>query len=267
VATYALGDIQGCYRSLLALLERIEFKGKRDRLRLVGDLVNRGPRSLDVLRWARERGDEDVCVLGNHDLNLLAVAHGVRRVKASDTLDEILAAPDRKALLEWLLARPLLHREGDVVLVHAGLAPQWTLDEAESLARETEAALRSDPEGVLRDAFEGPKVDRWGADLGRRKRIRFALDVFTRLRVVTPDGRVDRDYGGSPGESYAPDIPWFAASHPRGAEALVLFGHWSALGFHRAPGAVCLDSGCVWGKTLTAYRIEDGSEFSQPNVE
>ncbi len=256
---YAVGDVQGCYDELRALLTRIGFSEDRDRLWFVGDLVNRGPRSLDTLRFVRALGDNAVVVLGNHDLHLLAVAFGSRRARKSDTLNDILAADDRDALLEWLVTRPLVHLESRDLLVHAGLVPQWSADLALTLGREVEAALRKDP-GKLFDHMYGDEPNRWDESLTGTDRTRFVINVLTRLRVCTTDGKIDLKMKGKPpavhkhGESAL--RPWFEIESRRSRDVRIVFGHWSALGLVLAPGLVGLDTGCVWGSSLTAYDLD-----------
>lgn len=263
MAIYAVGDVQGCYRTLERLLARLGFDRRSDRLWLVGDLVNRGPRSLEVLRWAREMGDRVTAVLGNHDLHLLGRAAGTRRAKPKDTLDSVLGARDRDSLLDWLRRRPLLHRDGDRVLVHAGLLPAWTVARAEALAREAEAWLREPKADALRAlARDGPRS--WREDLGEKDRMRLAVESFTRLRTCGPDGRICRSFTGAPEQ--APDgcLPWFAVPGRSSRGVTVVCGHWAALGLRIEPGLVALDTGCVWGRELTAVRLDDGAVFQEP---
>jgi bis(5'-nucleosyl)-tetraphosphatase (symmetrical) len=264
VSTWAIGDIQGCGETLRRLLERIGFATSGDRLWLVGDLVNRGPRSLDVLRWAREHEDRLVCVLGNHDLHLIGRAFGTRKPKKRDTLDDVLGAPERAELIDWLRRRPLLHREGAHVLVHAGLLPAWTLGEADDLARDLEASLRApDPAGWLTEIFRGP-TPRWTPELDRPDALRAALQALTRLRTCDGDGRVDDDYSGPPDGAAAGFRPWFDWPTRRDPEVTPIFGHWAALGLHLTPQLLGLDSGCVWGRALTAIRLEDRKLVQEP---
>jgi bis(5'-nucleosyl)-tetraphosphatase (symmetrical) len=255
VTRYAVGDIQGCDEELQALLGRLKFSPDRDRLWLVGDLVNRGPGSLAALRRVRSLGDNAVVVLGNHDLHLLAVAHGARRRRQSDTLDEVLAAPDREALLEWLITRPLAHAEGADLMVHAGVVPQWNVALTLTLAREVGEALRRDPRALF-DHMYGNEPDRWHERLSGMARLRFAINVLTRLRVCTADGRVDLTIKGEPPPPPSPLRPWFAHAGRASREARVIFGHWSALGLVREPGLIGLDTGCVWGGALSAVNLD-----------
>jgi bis(5'-nucleosyl)-tetraphosphatase (symmetrical) len=241
--------VQGCALTLERLLGRVAFDPARDRLWFVGDLVNRGPRSLDVLRRVRALGDRAVVVLGNHDLHLLARAAGVAGRKSRETLAEVLAAPDRDALLAWLRTRPLLHREDGFVLVHAGLRPEWTVDEAGQRARAVEAGLRG-------ERFAEVVAGRAGA-------LSDDLAVFVRLRTILADGRLG-DFHGPPAEAPAGATPWFAVRGRRHRDATVVFGHWAALGLHLADGVIGLDTGCAWGRALTAVRLDDRAVFSEP---
>ena len=252
---YAVGDIQGCDEELQTLLERLKFSADRDQLWFVGDLVNRGPDSLPALRRVRSLGDNAVVVLGNHDLHLLAVAHGARRPRPSDTLDEVLAAPDRDALLEWLITRPLAHAQGADLMVHAGLVPQWTVAGTLALAREVGEALRHDPRALFEHMY-GNEPDRWDERLAGVQRLRFAINVLTRLRVCTADGRVDLGVKGEPPSPPSPLRPWFAHAGRASREARVIFGHWSALGLVREHGVIGLDTGCVWGGALSAVDLD-----------
>lgn len=258
MARFAIGDIQGCADELRSLLQRIDFAPDRDQLWFVGDLVNRGPASLEVLRHVHALRDNAVVVLGNHDLHLLAVAFGARAIdKAGDTLEEVLAAPDRDALIDWLLHRPLAHfdaERGDL-MVHAGLVPQWTCATALALAHEVEAVLRKDPR-TLFAAMYGDRPDRWRDDLAGADRRRFIVNVLTRLRMCTPDGRIDLRLKGPPSASRSSFRPWFEIEQRRSRSARVIFGHWSALGFVNSGNVLGLDTGCVWGGALTAVNLD-----------
>lgn len=246
MATYVVGDVQGCFITLERLLARIDFDASRDRLWLVGDIVNRGPNSLDVLRFARDLEDRAVVVLGNHDLHLIARSRGEREPKRRDTFDDVLEAPDCDELVEWLAKRPLLHREDEIVMVHAGLLPGWTLDEAASLAKKAEKKLRDD-------------MDR---RLG--KALRTAVDVFTRIRTCNKAGEMDLDFAGPPEDAPKGYRPWFELAEIPD-DATVLFGHWASLGLHLGTNAIGLDTGCVWGGALTALRLEDRKLFQEPS--
>jgi bis(5'-nucleosyl)-tetraphosphatase (symmetrical) len=262
VPLYAIGDLQGCHAEFMALLGRIRFDAARDRLWLTGDLVNRGPKSLAALREVKALGAAATVVLGNHDLHLLAMAYAPKTVKKREPeLEAVLDAPDAAELLEWLKARPLLHRERGIswTLIHAGLPPQWTLSLAERCAREVERALREDPAGLLESMY-GDKPDRWSETLAGESRLRFSINCLTRLRVVDRKGRLLLSHKGTIDDAPAGSLPWFR--HPERAtrsDAFV-FGHWSALGYLAEQGIRCLDSGCVWGGALTALRLDREEE-------
>ncbi len=262
MATYAIGDIQGCYDSLQALLATLDLQPE-DRLWLCGDLVNRGPKSAEVLRWAMAQGDALVSVLGNHDLHLLAAAQGARKAKRRDTYHDVLAAPDRDELLEWLRTRPFVHREGGHLLVHAGLHPDWDLDLAEELAAECAAAMR---DGSWLSAWlaSRPTPPRWSESLVGEERLASALSILVGVRVLYPDGRVDIDFAGPPKLRPSNTEPWYARREE--SEAIV-FGHWASLGLHIEKSALGLDTGCVWGNALTAIRLDDRQVFTQPALE
>ena len=262
-STYAIGDIQGCLEPLERLLERIRF-GPHDRVWLVGDLVNRGPRSLEVLRWARGLGERATVVLGNHDLRLLACAVGARRPRKRDTFHAVLSAPDCDELFEWLVHRPFLHREGRRVMVHAGLHPSWTLDQATALAAELGEALRKRPVETLHALELAAPSPEWKDSLQGDRRLSTIAAVLTRSRTCTVDGRMRFDYDGPPHRAPANCKPWFLIPWRRSREAAVVFGHWAALGFHRSPGILALDSGCFRGQALTAVRLDDGQVFQEP---
>jgi len=265
MATYAIGDVHGCFATLRGLLARCGFSPRQDRLWLVGDLVNRGPRSLEVLRWAAEMGDRLVAVLGNHDLYFLARAAGLAERKRRDTLDVVLDAADCAALAVWLRARPLLHREGDRVLVHAGLFPEWSAETAERLARETEERLRGRNGDRLLLSALAKRDDHWREGLSAGARARVVLAGMARLRALTAGGRMCADFSGPPAELPVGCRPWFEMPGRRSAGELVIFGHWAALGLRLAPGIAGLDTGCVWGQALTALRLDDGAVFQERN--
>jgi bis(5'-nucleosyl)-tetraphosphatase (symmetrical) len=258
--TYAIGDIQGCCDEFEELLDLVRFDPGRDRLWLVGDLVNRGPRSLDVLRKVRSLGDAAVTVLGNHDLHLLAVALSpTEKLKRKDTLQEILDAPDRDELLEWLRRRPLLHHDAALgfTMIHAGLPPQWDFDTARSCARELEDALRD--VRTARDLFAhmyGDRPDRWSDDLQGFERLRFITNCLTRLRFCTAEGELDLKYKGALEDAPSHLYPWFRAPQRRSRDLRIVCGHWSALGYHDGDGVLSIDTGCVWGSSLCAVRLD-----------
>lgn len=258
MARWAIGDIQGCDEEFGALLTRIGFSADRDQLWLVGDLVNRGPRSLAVLRRVRSLGDAAVSVLGNHDLHLLAVALVGAKLRKSDTLTDILQAPDRNLLLEWLLQRPLAHYDrvhGDLLL-HAGVVPQWTAQQTLALATEVQQSLRRDAVALLEQMY-GNKPDTWSPDLQGVDRLRFTINVLTRLRFCTAQGEIDFKQKGKPDSAPRPWLPWFKAPERATRDVRIVFGHWSALGWHRERGILALDTGCVWGGALTAINLDD----------
>ena len=264
MSTYAIGDIQGCHRTLQRLLERIRFDADVDRLWLTGDLVNRGPRSLEVLRWTRDQGDRVVTVLGNHDLHLLGRAFETRAPKSRDTMDEVLGASDRGELIQWLRQRPLLHREGDFVLVHAGLLPSWTLERARQLAREVEMVLGGPRPERLLQALVASRPPAWREDLDTEDRWRVAVQSFTRLRTCRDDGRVCEGFSGSPKRAPEGCHPWFELRDDHSAGLSVVCGHWATLGLRVQPGVMAIDTGCVWGGALTAVRLEDQEIFQEP---
>jgi bis(5'-nucleosyl)-tetraphosphatase (symmetrical) len=264
MAVYLVGDIQGCFRTFERLLLRIAFNPAQDRLWLAGDLVNRGPRSLEVLRFVRGLGTAAQVVLGNHDLHLIGRALGVRRAKPRDTLERVLTAPDCDSLIDWLQRQPLLYREGALVLVHAGLLPDWSVSDAETLAREAEAALRGTAAAEVLDDFRGRAPNRWRDDLPRMARIRLALKTFTLLRTCSRDGKACADFSGPPDQAPKGCHPWFDITERRSADATVVCGHWAALGLRLQPGLIALDTGCVWGGSLTAVRVSDRAVFQEP---
>ena len=263
MATFAIGDIHGCFRTLQHLMKAIRFDPGRDRLLLVGDLVNRGPRSLDVLRWARQLGDRAVCVLGNHDLKLLACGLGVRSSLKNTQLSSILAAGDCQELLAWLGSRPLVHREGGYVLVHAGLLPEWTVDQAVGLGGEIQRRLRGPGAAELLQCLTARNLSEFKEEKSGLLRLAKALSAMTQLRTLNPDGSMQHSFVGPLSEMPDSLIPWFSFPGRRNRSATVLFGHWAALGLFQAPGIAGLDSNCVRGGQLTAMRLEDGRIFQQ----
>jgi bis(5'-nucleosyl)-tetraphosphatase (symmetrical) len=253
VATYAIGDVQGCYDELVQLLAGIGFSAERDRLWFVGDLVNRGPQSLAVLRFVRSLGERAVVVLGNHDLHLVALHEGFGRERKDDTLDEVLCAADRAELIDWLRLRPMMYVQGDYAMVHAALLPQWSIPKALGLAGEVEQALAGPNYREFLKNLYGSKPDAWDDDLQGWDRLRVIVNVMTRLRFCTKSGRMDFQAKGlvaPPGYE-----PWFEARKP--GRHTIVCGHWSALGLKMASGVAAIDSGCVWGGSLTALRLED----------
>ena len=259
MATYAVGDVQGCAAELETLLERLEFSPARDRLWFVGDLVNRGPRSLDVLRTVARLGDAATVVLGNHDLHLLAAARGHAGLRDQDgSLRPVLEAPDRESLLDWLQSRSMLHHDATlgVTMLHAGLPPQWDIATARRCAGELERALRSDRSGTFFDRMYGDRPDLWRDDLEGTDRLRFIVNALTRLRVCDAAGRMLLRFKGPLSRLPAGAVPWFRAHGRRTEGARIVCGHWSALGYVDEAGVLALDTGCVWGGALTAERLD-----------
>ena len=261
MATYAIGDIQGCYSALRRLLDQCAFDSAVDRLWFVGDLVNRGPESLETLRFVAKLGDAATVVLGNHDLYLLMRHAGLEPRSAYDNMDDILTAPDCNELLHWLAHRPLLHVEDQYVLVHAGLLPQWTIPKAQALAEEVQAALTGKSSKKFLLHLMGSRPDHWKNRLKGWARLRVIVNAMTRLRFCTPEGHMALRAKGPPDTAPEGTRPWF--EHPERANRThtIICGHWSALGFYREEGLIALDSGYVWGGALTALRIEDGKVF------
>jgi bis(5'-nucleosyl)-tetraphosphatase (symmetrical) len=258
MAVYAIGDVQGCWDDLRALLRRLDFDPDRDRLWMVGDLVNRGPNSLAVLRYVKGLGNTAVTVLGNHDLNLLAVAHADRGIRRKDTLGQVLEAPDRDELLDWLRRRPLLHHDAGLgyTMIHAGLPPQWDLAAAQRGAKEVEAVLRGPDFAELLRTMYGNLPNLWSDSLKGWERLRFIINCLTRMRYCDPDGRLDLTHTGPPGTQPSPLLPWFEVPTRASRTLRLVFGHWAALGLRLAPGIHGLDSGCLWGGRLSALRLD-----------
>ena len=261
MATYAIGDIQGCYTELQQMLEQTRFDPAQDRLWLVGDLVNRGPGSLEVLRLVKSLGDSAITVLGNHDLHLLAVAEGVAELNCNDTLDAVLSAPDRDELLHWLRNQRLLHAEDGYVLVHAGLLPQWNVAQAESLAREVETALRGTDYAKFLAHMYGNQPGRWDDELAGYKRLRVITNALTRMRICTESGNMEFRFKGEVERIPAGYLPWFDVPSRASRDATVIFGHWSALGLLLRENVIALDTGCLWGGPMSAIRLEDRQLF------
>ncbi len=258
MARYAIGDVQGCHAPLLALLDRLHFSPDRDQLLFAGDLVNRGPDSLGVLRFVRQLGAAARTVLGNHDLHLLALHHATgRRPRDGDTLDAVLAAPDREALLDWLILQPLVIDDalhGDLFL-HGGVVPEWTRDDVIANARAAEQALRADPPAFLAQMY-GNQPEHFADAATDMERHRFTINVLTRMRFCHADGRIDLKLKGPPDRQRAPWLPWFEHPHRRLTDRRIVFGHWSTLGLMQRPGLLALDTGCVWGGALTAVNLD-----------
>lgn len=252
--TWAIGDLQGCLDCLLRLLPQLPGDA---RLWMPGDLVNRGPRSLDSLRWAMAQGERVTVVLGNHDLHLLAVAAGIRRAHRTDTLADILAAPDRDALIDWVRSRPLAHFGHGWLMVHAGVLPQWSVERTLELADEVHRMLAG-PRWLdfLREMY-GNQPAEWSDALRGHDRLRVVVNALTRIRFCTPAGRMD--FAAKEGLDHAPAgyLPWFEVPGRASAGTPIVFGHWAALGFMDRPDLLAIDTGCVWGRELTAARLSD----------
>ncbi|MDT8405985.1 MAG: symmetrical bis(5'-nucleosyl)-tetraphosphatase [Methylococcales bacterium] len=255
MTVYAIGDIQGCYDDLQRLLDKIGFDPGQDRLWLVGDLVNRGPQSLATLRWLKKLGPAAITVLGNHDLHLLAAAFGVRKLRRSDSLAPILAAPDGDSLIDWLRQQPLLHVEPPFCLAHAGIYPGWTLTQAQQLAQEVRDVLAGDAAVFLKVMY-GDEPALWSEHLTGTERLRFIVNAFTRMRYVDADGGLDFAHNGPPGSQPDSLMPWFALPGRKHLDATVIFGHWSSLGYYQGYQCYGIDTGGLWGGALTALALD-----------
>jgi len=270
MSTYAIGDIQGCFNELQRLLAVVGFDPCQDVLWFTGDLVNRGPHSLEVLRFIKQLKERAVVVLGNHDLHLLAVAYGnLAHLKPKDTLSAILQAPDREELLEWLRQRPFLHHDSALgcSMIHAGLPPQWDLSQACEYAHEVEEVLHGEKLTGYMENLYGDKPRKWSEQLTGWERLRFITNCFTRLRYCSAEGRLALKNKGTPRLDHLQpqeEQPWFLWSHRASREATIIFGHWSTLGFYAGDGVYGLDTGCLWGGALTALRLEDKEVFQVP---
>lgn len=266
MARYAIGDIQGCYHSLMHLLEQLDFQPGHDTLWLVGDLINRGTGSLAVLRWVFAHQHCVRVVLGNHDLHTIAVAHHIKPPHRFDTLSELLSATDGHDLLHWLRQQPLMVLEADFAMLHAGLYPQWTLAQARVLAAEVEAVLQS-PQylGFLQQMY-GNQPAAWQDDLTGIDRLRAITNAFTRMRLLDAEGTMEFAFKGELADVPAGYMPWFLLPErqSRHDPQTILFGHWSALGLYQGNGVMGLDTGCLWGRQLTAYALETGHVSQVP---
>jgi bis(5'-nucleosyl)-tetraphosphatase (symmetrical) len=257
MAIYAIGDVQGCFDALMRLLREIQFDGERDQLWFVGDLVNRGPQSLETLRFVQGLGDRAVVTLGNHDLHLLAVAEGLVAARGDDTLAEILSAPDRDQLLYWLRRRKLMHSAAGWTMVHAGLLPHWSIPRALQLAGEVEQALRARNYREFLAHMYGNTPDRWDEELSGYPRLRVVVNAMTRLRVCDAEGAMALDFSGDRQSISGGLFAWFEVPERASARQPIVCGHWSALGLHLGADVVAIDSGCLWGRSLTALRLPE----------
>ncbi len=257
MATYAIGDIQGCYHAFLALLARLKFNPKHDSLWLVGDIINRGSGSLEVLRWCYQHQQSIKIVLGNHDLHALAVLHELKPEHKSDTLQALFHAPDRAVLLMWLRNQPLMLVENGYVMLHAGLLPQWTIDDALCYANEVESVLQGDSYQDFLANMYGSQPSQWQADLTGMDRLRIITNAFTRMRICTADGEMEFAFKGELPDVPAGYLPWFDMPNRQSHSAQIICGHWSALGLRQRNNVHALDTGCLWGGQLTAMCLEN----------
>ena len=262
MAVYAVGDIQGCADELQLLLDTLEFNPERDKLWLVGDLVNRGPKSLETLRIVKALGNAAICVLGNHDLHLLALALTGKAQTKDDSLQPVLEADDCGELIEWLRHRPLAHfdESSNSLMVHAGVIADWSVQDVLDRAAEVEAVLRSNNPEAFLNVMYGREPDRWSDDLTSMERLRFITNCLTRIRYCTADGQLDFDHKLGLGTQPEHLVPWFDLPDRANADTRIVFGHWSTLGFLHTGHLVALDTGCVWGGTLTADRLDKEAE-------
>jgi bis(5'-nucleosyl)-tetraphosphatase (symmetrical) len=261
MATFAIGDLQGCYRQFEQLLDLINFDRGQDRLWLVGDIVNRGSDSLEILRFVKGLTGAATVVLGNHDLHLLMVAEGCASLSPNDTIQDILSAPDREELLDWLRQQKLLHVDGNYAMVHAGLLPSWSIAQASELAKAAEAAIQGEEFHEFCLHMYGDHPDHWDEALSGYTRLRVIINAMTRMRICTPDGKMDFKFKGVVEDIPDGYLPWFETPHRASREATIIFGHWSALGLRLRNNLIALDTGCLWGGTLTAIRLDDRKVF------
>ncbi len=263
MAIYAIGDVQGCFDCLRRLLDAIKFDPATDKIWLAGDLVNRGPNSLEVLRFIKSLGSSAISVLGNHDLHLIANAYGKGKLRSRDTLQPVLDAPDCDELIDWLRFRPLFHVKQSFALVHAGIAPQWTLNDAGKYALEVESVLQSDQIDGFIEHMYGNEPTMWSQYLAGWERLRFITNVFTRMRYCTHNGSLEMKAKHSPTKKADQLIPWFEMKNRQITKATIVFGHWSTLGLNVNQNIISLDTGCVWGGSLTAVRLDESRQVFQ----
>lgn len=267
MSTYLIGDVHGCLDELLALLAQVDFDAQQDTLWLTGDLVARGPASLDVLRYVRSLGPAVRMVLGNHDLHLLAVYAGISRNKPKDRITPLLEAPDADELINWLRRQPVLQVDDELKLImaHAGITPQWDIETAQMCAREVESVLSSDSYPLFLDAMYGDMPNNWSPELTGLARLRFSTNALTRMRFCFPNGQLDMICKDTPENAPAPLKPWFELPRLVSSEYSIIFGHWASLEGKGVPeGIYGLDTGCCWGGNLTLLRWEDKRYFTQP---
>ena len=267
MALYLIGDLQGCDSAFGRLLDKIGFSPSRDTVYLLGDLVNRGPQSLQVLRRVMGLGTAARCLLGNHDLHLLALSVGARKPSKKDTLACVLDAPDRDALLDWLRRQPLALHEHGWLMVHAGVLPQWTALQALALAREVEVVLRGSDWANFMHEMYGDESAQWRDDLAGAERLRVVVNALTRLRFCSAEGLMEFETSAGPNEAPAGCLPWFDAPARKTAGTPIAFGHWSALGYLKRSDLVSLDTGCVWGRCLSALRVDGADGCAQELIQ
>ena len=261
MATYAMGDLQGCFTAFQRLMDLIQFDPAQDKLWLVGDIVNRGPDSLPLLRYIKQAGDVVIMVLGNHDLHLLMVAAGITKSNPKDTIQSVLDAPDRDELLHWLRQQKLFYAADPYAMVHAGLLPSWSIAQAEQLAREVENALRQDNDQELFASMYGDEPNYWQDEWPSNVRLRVIINAMTRMRICTRDGKMNLSFKGDPKSIPSGYLPWFNLPQRESQHHTIICGHWSALGLYLTDNLIALDTGCVWGRQLTAIRLEDRKVF------
>jgi len=261
MATYAVGDIQGCFYSLQSLLEKIDFNSKTDELWLVGDIINRGQRSLETLDWCYKNRDNLKIVLGNHDLHFLSVAFNQKKMSSTDTLQPILSSLNLNKYIDWMLSWSLVYKDKDFLMVHAGLMPDWSIDDALDLAKDVMMSLRKDPSDFFKDMY-GNKPDKWSSAHKKKDKQRLAINAMTRLRCLNIDNAIDFTYKSD--LNNLPDnlSPWFDIKTKKTRREFIISGHWSAIGIQKHNYGITLDTGCVWGGVLSAYCIESGSLVS-----
>jgi len=263
MSIYAIGDIQGCYDDLLRLLDTISFNEHTDQLWFAGDLVNRGPKSLETLRFVKSLGTAAVTVLGNHDLHLLAASCAHQLSNKKDSLLPVLEAPDRDELIDWLRYRPLFHYNDEFCLLHAGLPPQWDFKKTQKMALIAEQALRDPNYQAFLKQMYGNKPNVWSSNLKGVEKLRFIINCFTRMRYCNVNGRLDFDHSGPLGSQPKQLMPWFEVPKRKNADMRIIFGHWSTLGYYEGPNCYGIDTGCLWGGQLTALKLgEQVQRFS-----
>ena len=266
MAQYAIGDLQGCYDPFRRLLDKIVFDPDNDRLWITGDLVNRGPKSRKTLRFVRSLGDAAISVLGNHDLHLIALANNIKEAGNNyHSLEKILDKSDRDELIDWLRFRPLAHYDAalNTIMVHAGIPPQWTIEDTVRYAAKLEKKLQSDSYIEFLEKMYGDKPRKWSEDLRGNKRRRFIVNSLTRLRMIRNDGALDFSHKGPPEGADKGLTAWFDAENAKWRGTRIVFGHWSALGLIVNDDLIAVDTGCVWGRQLTAVRLDQGPTIVQ----